>query len=68
MIDKTQHELYLEQIDILMRKDAEMSKHEAALLNALVDCVYEFEEFHYPMDPPTPEDMAEFRRDQERMK
>ena len=63
MIDKSQHELYLGQIDVLMRKDSEMSEYEAALLTALVDCVYEFEEFHYPMDPPTPEEMEKFRRD-----
>jgi hypothetical protein len=33
--------------------------------DALVDALAEYEAEHYPIDPPTPEAAAEFRREQE---
>lgn len=41
---------------------AELEKH----LDDLVDAIEEYENIHYPINPPSEESLKEFREDQER--
>ena len=56
----------LAEYDIAMaRLDALMDAPEATEeIHALADALAEYEAEHYPIDPPTPEAAAEFRREQ----
>ncbi len=57
----------LAEYDIAMaRLDALMDVPEGTEeIGALADALAEYEAEHYPIDPPTPEAAAEFRREQE---
>ena len=57
----------LAEYDIAMaRLDALMDAPEATeKIHALADALAEYEATYYPIDPPTPEAAAEFRREQE---
>ena len=57
----------LAEYDIAMaRLDALMDAPEATEeIDALADALAEYEAEYYPIDPPTPEAAAEFRREQE---
>ena len=44
---------------------AEEGSPEAEELHSLVEAIEAWEEEHYPIDPPTPEAAAQFRREQE---
>lgn len=56
----------LAEYDIAMaRLDALMDAPEATeKIHALADALAEYEATYYPIDPPTPEAAAEFRREQ----
>jgi len=50
----------------MARLDALMDAPEATEeIDALADALAEYEAEHYPIDPPTPEAAAEFRRERE---
>ena len=67
MIDEETYDWYMDEISELMRK-YKLSEREGCWLNEIVAEVIEYENYHYPMDPPTPEEAAEFRREQENKK
>lgn len=53
-------------VDALM--DAAPDSPEELELVRLATLVEQYEEIHYPIDPPSEEAMEEFRRDQEQMR
>lgn len=67
MIDEDTYEWYMTEIAELMGKDT-LSERERCWLEEMAYEVCRYEEHHYPMDPPTPEEAAEFRREQENKK
>lgn len=67
MIDEDTYEWYMTEIAELMGKDT-LSEREGCWLEEMSFEVCRYEEHHYPMDPPTPEEAAEFRREQENKK
>lgn len=67
MIDKDTYDWYMDEISELMCKD-KLSEEEGNWLDEMFHEVCRYEEHHWPIDPPTPEEAAEFRRDQEGVK
>lgn len=67
MISKETYEQYLDEIGELMEQD-ELSEREGYWLEEMASQVFKYEEHHYPMDPPTPEEAEAFRKDQESYK
>jgi len=61
-----EYEAALARISALM--DAESETAEAEELNVLALLVEAYEAKHWPIDPPTPEEAARFRREQESRK
>ena len=61
---KDEHEQALEKIEALMDKDPPVGSAEARQLKSLAIEVEKYEEGHFPIDPPTPQELAEFRADQ----
>ena len=67
MIDEETYNWYMDEISELMAKDG-LSEEEGWWLDEMCHEVVIYEEHHWPMDPPTPEEATEFRRDQEGVK
>lgn len=67
MISEETWKQYLDEIGELMEQD-ELSEREGYWLEEMVSQVIEYEEYHWPMDSPTPEEAEEFRKDQESYK
>lgn len=63
IINNETYDEYMDEISELMCK-AYLTERESCRLGEMVDAVTAYEEFHWPMDPPTPEELEEFRRDQ----
>lgn len=59
---EAEYERALKRIEELM--DAEVGTPDGDELVRLTDIVEEYEEEHYPIDPPDPVALAEFRREQ----
>jgi len=53
----------LARIDVIL--DAPLGSPEEAELMRLAAAIEEYEDAHYPIEPPTPEAAAEFRTEQE---
>lgn len=65
MIDEETYNQYMNEISELMNKD-ELTEREGNWLEEMSREVCYYEEFHWPMDRPTQEELEEFRRDQEK--
>ncbi len=62
---EAEYEAAMEQLDVLGLMDAEPNTPEAKELSALSAEIEAYEETQYPMLGPTPQELAEFRREQE---
>ena len=55
----------MEEIDQWIDLDPELGTPEADRLELLALLIEGYEDKHFPIDPPTPEEALEFRKDQE---
>lgn len=61
-----EHARLLAEAEALMRSDPQRDMPEGQRLSELADAIEAYEEKRWPFPEPTPEERAEFRRDQER--
>ena len=60
-MNETDYKAALEKLKAWMDSNAELNDE----IVALIDTIIEYEEEHFPIDPPTPEEAAAFRAEQE---
>ena len=61
---KDEYKQALEKIEALIDKDPPAGSTEGKQIKALAIEAEKYEEDHFPIDPPSPQDLAEFRADQ----
>ena len=60
-----QHEAALEELRELLKKGSDRTAEETARLKVLAESIETYEKQNFPIDPPTPEEQAAFRAEQE---